>query len=105
MVSPSTASAADEALRTRTFRSLTETGPDRSGDGGSSEKDQYLELRVSSNVQGGYRGPKPRRDLVADWVSKNDDAVRNLRCRLFSLGRSLQSRCLGHSSVAYAIGD
>ncbi|KAJ4836778.1 Protein COFACTOR ASSEMBLY OF COMPLEX C SUBUNIT B ccb4, chloroplastic [Turnera subulata] len=27
---------------------------------------------------GGYRGPKPRRDWVADWVSNNDDTVRSL---------------------------
>ncbi|XP_059445936.1 protein COFACTOR ASSEMBLY OF COMPLEX C SUBUNIT B CCB4, chloroplastic [Corylus avellana] len=32
----------------------------------------------SSDSQGGYRGPKPRRDWVADWVSNNDDVVRSL---------------------------
>lgn len=26
----------------------------------------------------GYRGPKPRREWIADWVSKNDDFVRSL---------------------------
>lgn len=26
----------------------------------------------------GYRGPKPSKDLVADWVMSNDDAVRSL---------------------------
>ncbi|KAL9421353.1 hypothetical protein AB3S75_038840 [Citrus x aurantiifolia] len=26
----------------------------------------------------GYRGPKPSKDLVADWVMNNDDAVRSL---------------------------
>ncbi|XP_059655965.1 protein COFACTOR ASSEMBLY OF COMPLEX C SUBUNIT B CCB4, chloroplastic [Cornus florida] len=35
-------------------------------------------IRASSNLEGGYRGPKPKRDWVADWVSKNDDAVRSL---------------------------
>ncbi|KAH7858593.1 hypothetical protein Vadar_025718 [Vaccinium darrowii] len=35
-------------------------------------------IRVSSNLQRGYRGPKPRREWVADWVSRNDDAVRSL---------------------------
>ncbi|KAI8528430.1 hypothetical protein RHMOL_Rhmol12G0148100 [Rhododendron molle] len=35
-------------------------------------------FRVSSNLQRGYRGPKPRREWVADWVSRNDDAVRSL---------------------------
>ncbi|KAK3038620.1 hypothetical protein RJ639_027283 [Escallonia herrerae] len=37
-----------------------------------------LLVRASSNLQEGYRGPKPKRQLVADWVSKNDDAVRSL---------------------------
>ena len=32
----------------------------------------------SSDSQGGYRGPKPRKDWVADWVSNNDDVVRSL---------------------------
>ncbi|XP_075480526.1 protein COFACTOR ASSEMBLY OF COMPLEX C SUBUNIT B CCB4, chloroplastic-like isoform X3 [Primulina tabacum] len=31
-----------------------------------------------SPQQGGYRGPKPKREWVADWVSKNDDLVRSL---------------------------
>ncbi|KAG5521519.1 hypothetical protein RHGRI_033921 [Rhododendron griersonianum] len=35
-------------------------------------------FRVSSNIHRGYRGPKPRREWVADWVSRNDDAVRSL---------------------------
>ncbi|XP_010272140.1 PREDICTED: protein COFACTOR ASSEMBLY OF COMPLEX C SUBUNIT B CCB4, chloroplastic isoform X2 [Nelumbo nucifera] len=35
-------------------------------------------LRASSDVQGGYRGPKPKKDWVADWVSNNDDTVRSL---------------------------
>lgn len=42
--------------------------------------------RVSSNPTGGvggggggdYRGPKPKRNLVAEWVSNNDDTVRSL---------------------------
>ncbi|KAF5939008.1 hypothetical protein HYC85_023267 [Camellia sinensis] len=33
-------------------------------------------IRASSNLQRGYRGPKPRREWVADWVSRNDDVVR-----------------------------
>ncbi|KAJ7943564.1 Protein COFACTOR ASSEMBLY OF COMPLEX C SUBUNIT B CCB4 chloroplastic [Quillaja saponaria] len=32
----------------------------------------------SSNSEGIYRGPKPKRDWVADWVSNNDDTVRSL---------------------------
>nr|XP_048318272.1 protein COFACTOR ASSEMBLY OF COMPLEX C SUBUNIT B CCB4, chloroplastic isoform X2 [Ziziphus jujuba var. spinosa] len=37
-------------------------------------------VRVSDSASsdGGYRGPKPTRDLVANWVSKNDDFVRSL---------------------------
>ncbi|OVA14319.1 Protein of unknown function DUF2930 [Macleaya cordata] len=39
-------------------------------------------VRVSSNLQktknGSYRGPKPKQDWLADWVSKNDDVVRSL---------------------------
>ncbi|GER32290.1 cofactor assembly of complex C [Striga asiatica] len=35
--------------------------------------------RASLNPQkGGYQGPKPKREWVADWVSKNDDVVRSL---------------------------
>ncbi|XP_073295118.1 protein COFACTOR ASSEMBLY OF COMPLEX C SUBUNIT B CCB4, chloroplastic [Primulina huaijiensis] len=33
---------------------------------------------ASFSPQGGYRGPKPKREWVADWVSKNDDLVRSL---------------------------
>ncbi|XP_078438408.1 cofactor assembly of complex C isoform X3 [Wolffia australiana] len=29
-------------------------------------------------IKGGYQGSKPRRNLVADWVSKNDEAARFL---------------------------
>ncbi|XP_039012651.1 protein COFACTOR ASSEMBLY OF COMPLEX C SUBUNIT B CCB4, chloroplastic isoform X1 [Hibiscus syriacus] len=34
----------------------------------------------ASSIQrkGSYKGPKPGRDWIADWVSKNDDAVRSL---------------------------
>lgn len=32
----------------------------------------------SSSSPGRYRGPKPSRDWVADWVTQNDDAVRSL---------------------------
>ncbi|KAI3467439.1 hypothetical protein Pfo_024102 [Paulownia fortunei] len=35
-------------------------------------------IRASLNPQGGYQGPKPKREWVADWVSKNDDVVRSL---------------------------
>lgn len=33
---------------------------------------------VWKNEQGDYRGPKPKREWVAEWVSKNDDFVRSL---------------------------
>lgn len=29
-------------------------------------------------VKGGYKGPRPKRELIADWVSKNDDIVRSI---------------------------
>eukprot|EP00262_Sarcandra_glabra_P006524 TRINITY_DN1885_c0_g1_i1.p1 TRINITY_DN1885_c0_g1~~TRINITY_DN1885_c0_g1_i1.p1 ORF type:complete len:314 (+),score=45.02 TRINITY_DN1885_c0_g1_i1:22-942(+) len=33
----------------------------------------------SSGLQGrSYRGPKPKRDLLVDWISNNDDVVRSL---------------------------
>ncbi|PON53744.1 Cofactor assembly of complex C subunit B [Trema orientale] len=32
----------------------------------------------SANLEGRYRGPKPKKDWVADWVWKNDDVVRSL---------------------------
>ncbi|XP_027153679.1 protein COFACTOR ASSEMBLY OF COMPLEX C SUBUNIT B CCB4, chloroplastic [Coffea eugenioides] len=32
----------------------------------------------SLNSQGDYRGPKPKREWVADWVSQNNDVVRSL---------------------------
>ncbi|XP_023513804.1 protein COFACTOR ASSEMBLY OF COMPLEX C SUBUNIT B CCB4, chloroplastic [Cucurbita pepo subsp. pepo] len=36
-------------------------------------------IRASSlNSQASYRGPKPSTDWVAEWVSKNNDAVRSL---------------------------
>lgn len=50
----------------------------------------FLNFRVSSsssssssnssvtNFKPNYRGPKPKRDWVADWVTQNDDAVRTL---------------------------
>ncbi|KAI3730946.1 hypothetical protein L1987_62127 [Smallanthus sonchifolius] len=34
--------------------------------------------RVSANLQGGYKGPMPKKQLIADWVSNNDDSVRSL---------------------------
>ncbi|KAI3515527.1 hypothetical protein L1887_14426 [Cichorium endivia] len=34
--------------------------------------------RVSANLQGGYKGPRPKRELIADWVSNNDDTVRSI---------------------------
>ncbi|KAM7487367.1 hypothetical protein LguiB_024851 [Lonicera macranthoides] len=35
-------------------------------------------IRVSSSSQGDYKGPRPKREWVADWVSKNDGTVRSL---------------------------
>ncbi|KAL7091542.1 hypothetical protein ACP275_12G112700 [Erythranthe tilingii] len=35
-------------------------------------------IRASINPQGGYQGPKPKTNWVADWVSKNDDVARSL---------------------------
>uniref|UniRef100_A0A803PCD1 Protein COFACTOR ASSEMBLY OF COMPLEX C SUBUNIT B CCB4, chloroplastic n=1 Tax=Cannabis sativa TaxID=3483 RepID=A0A803PCD1_CANSA len=32
---------------------------------------------TSANSEGRYRGPKPGRDWVAEWVSNNDDVVRS----------------------------
>ncbi|KAL1317339.1 hypothetical protein HN51_069412 [Arachis hypogaea] len=32
----------------------------------------------SSSSADSYKGPKPKRDFLADWVSKNDDVVRTL---------------------------
>ncbi|KAJ0889769.1 putative cofactor assembly of complex C subunit B, CCB2/CCB4 [Helianthus annuus] len=34
--------------------------------------------RISANLQGGYKGPRPKTEVIADWVSNNDDAVRSL---------------------------
>ncbi|KAJ0038098.1 hypothetical protein Pint_23101 [Pistacia integerrima] len=37
-------------------------------------------IRASANLQSqrGYKGPKPSKDWVADWVTNNDDTVRSL---------------------------
>ncbi|XVF02339.1 hypothetical protein REPUB_Repub04eG0167200 [Reevesia pubescens] len=35
-------------------------------------------IRASSIQRGNYKGPKPSRNWIADWVSKNDDTVRSL---------------------------
>ncbi|OMO54986.1 hypothetical protein COLO4_36266 [Corchorus olitorius] len=35
-------------------------------------------IRASSIQRASYKGPKPGRDWIADWVSKNDDTVRSL---------------------------
>ncbi|XP_010044676.2 protein COFACTOR ASSEMBLY OF COMPLEX C SUBUNIT B CCB4, chloroplastic [Eucalyptus grandis] len=35
-------------------------------------------VRASSSPPGQYRGPQPKRDLVADWVPNNDGTVRSL---------------------------
>lgn len=35
-------------------------------------------VRASSSSPGQYRGPQPKRDLVADWVPNNDGTVRSL---------------------------
>ncbi|KAI6686500.1 hypothetical protein NL676_032413 [Syzygium grande] len=34
--------------------------------------------RASSSPPGQYRGPQPKRDLIADWVPNNDGLVRSL---------------------------
>ncbi|KAI7754693.1 hypothetical protein M8C21_005312 [Ambrosia artemisiifolia] len=34
--------------------------------------------KISANLQGGYKGPRPKTEVIADWVSNNDDAVRSL---------------------------
>ncbi|KAF3431355.1 hypothetical protein FNV43_RR26086 [Rhamnella rubrinervis] len=39
---------------------------------------RFVGASIAANSDGRYRGPKPRRDWVADWVSKNDDFVRSL---------------------------
>ncbi|KVI05585.1 Protein of unknown function DUF2930 [Cynara cardunculus var. scolymus] len=41
---------------------------------------RYLSLiQVSiGRSKGGYRGPRPKRELIAEWVSNNDDAVRSM---------------------------
>lgn len=33
---------------------------------------------LSSQGESGYRGPKPRKEWIADWVSNNDDFVRSM---------------------------
>ncbi|KAK4373216.1 hypothetical protein RND71_008600 [Anisodus tanguticus] len=33
---------------------------------------------LSSQGESGYRGPKPRKEWIADWVSNNDDLVRSV---------------------------
>ncbi|RZC87619.1 hypothetical protein C5167_036163 [Papaver somniferum] len=42
----------------------------------------YPSIRYSLDLQqkknGSYKGPKPKRDWLGDWVSRNDDAVRSL---------------------------
>ncbi|XP_043707283.1 protein COFACTOR ASSEMBLY OF COMPLEX C SUBUNIT B CCB4, chloroplastic isoform X3 [Telopea speciosissima] len=44
----------------------------------SSPLPQFPLFRQSFFRIPGYRGPKPKRDWVADWVSRNDDVVRSL---------------------------
>ncbi|XP_065860937.1 protein COFACTOR ASSEMBLY OF COMPLEX C SUBUNIT B CCB4, chloroplastic isoform X3 [Euphorbia lathyris] len=39
---------------------------------------RYFVTASFSNSEERYRGPKPRRNLVEDWVSNNDDTVRSL---------------------------
>ncbi|KAL5826582.1 hypothetical protein ACOSQ3_018426 [Xanthoceras sorbifolium] len=39
---------------------------------------RFVRASSSPQSQRGYRGPKPTRDWVADWVRNNDDAVRSL---------------------------
>ncbi|KAK1269456.1 hypothetical protein QJS04_geneDACA006866 [Acorus gramineus] len=54
-------------------------------------------VKASSSSQEGriYRGPKPSRDFVADWVSGNDGAARNLP--IFVGGLSLLAIVLNRS--------
>ncbi|CAM8956182.1 unnamed protein product [Rhodiola kirilowii] len=35
-------------------------------------------VRCSAELQASYRGPKPKKEWIAEWVSNNDDAVRSL---------------------------
>ncbi|KAL1807216.1 hypothetical protein DCAR_0833078 [Daucus carota subsp. sativus] len=35
-------------------------------------------IRAYSNLQGEYKGPKPKKEVIADWVASNDDVVRSL---------------------------
>ncbi|CAI9092793.1 OLC1v1028126C1 [Oldenlandia corymbosa var. corymbosa] len=37
-----------------------------------------VSVTASLNSQEDYQGPKPKKEWVADWVSKNDDVVRSL---------------------------
>ncbi|KAJ4711210.1 protein COFACTOR ASSEMBLY OF COMPLEX C SUBUNIT B CCB4, chloroplastic [Melia azedarach] len=39
---------------------------------------RFIRASANSRSQRGYRGPKPSKDWVPDWVKNNDDAVRNL---------------------------
>lgn len=39
---------------------------------------RFIRASANSQSQRGYRGPKPSKDWVADWVLNNDDAVRSL---------------------------
>ncbi|XP_020525826.1 protein COFACTOR ASSEMBLY OF COMPLEX C SUBUNIT B CCB4, chloroplastic isoform X2 [Amborella trichopoda] len=34
-------------------------------------------IRASSGLQGGYRGPIPNKDSIAEWVYRSDDTVRS----------------------------
>ncbi|XP_057542037.1 protein COFACTOR ASSEMBLY OF COMPLEX C SUBUNIT B CCB4, chloroplastic [Amaranthus tricolor] len=53
---------------TRNLRSLTPTFPPF-----------ITKASISNYIQSeGYKGPKPKRNFVADWVSNNDDVARSL---------------------------
>lgn len=38
----------------------------------------FSQLSLQQKKNGSYKGPKPKRDWLGDWVSRNDDAVRSL---------------------------
>lgn len=35
-------------------------------------------FKVSSNLEGGYKGPKPKKEWISNWVLNNDETVRSL---------------------------
>ncbi|KAF9624686.1 hypothetical protein IFM89_012979 [Coptis chinensis] len=37
-----------------------------------------IPLSIKADFQKSYKGPKPKKEWIADWVTKNDDTVRSL---------------------------